>query len=149
MQTLQEMVLLTIGYEGRTAGELVAVLADAGVDVLVDVRLTPLSRKPGFSKRQLADALAAAGVEYLHLPALGNPRDNREAFRRGDPCSRARFRASLRTPRARAALGELRSRVREKRVALLCFEREPDCCHRQLVSDDLLRHDPGLGVWHL
>ncbi len=149
MRSLQEMVLLTVGYEGRTAGELVAVLADADVDVLVDVRLTPLSRKPGLSKRQLANALAAAGVDYLHLPALGNPRDNREAFRQGDPRSRARFRASLRTPQARAALDELRSRIREERVALLCFEREPDCCHRQLVSDDLLRHDPGLGVWHL
>ncbi len=149
MQTLQNMVLLTVGYEGRTAGELVAVLADARVDVLVDVRLTPLSRKPGLSKRQLADALAAAGVEYLHLPALGNPRDNRKAFRLGDSRSRARFRASLRTPQARAALDEIRSRVQEERVALLCFERQPDCCHRQLVSDDLVRHDPGLGVLHL
>jgi len=149
MRALQEMVLLTVGYEGRTAEELVVALADEGVDVLVDVRLTPLSRKPGLSKRQLADALAAAGVQYVHLAALGNPRDNREAFRRGDPRGRARFRALLRTPQARAALDELRSRVRDERVALLCFEREPDCCHRQLVSDDLLRHDPGLGVRHL
>lgn len=79
MWTPQEMVLVTVGYEGRTAGELVVTLAEAGVDVLVDVRLTPLSRKPGLSKRQLADALAAAGVEYVHLPALGNPKDNRES----------------------------------------------------------------------
>ncbi len=71
------------------------VLTDADVNVLVDVRLTPLSRKPGMSKRQLADALTAVGVEYLHLPALGNPRDNRDAFRQGDPRGRARFRALL------------------------------------------------------
>lgn len=149
MRTLQEMVLLTVGYEGRTAEELVVALADAGVEVLVDVRLTPLSRKPGLSKRQLADVLAAAGVEYVHLPALGNPRDNREAFRQGDPRSRARFRALLHTPQAQAALDELGLRARHERVALLCFEREPDCCHRQLVSDDLLCRDPGLGVRHL
>lgn len=149
MRTLPEMVLLTVGYEGRTAEELVGAVAEADVDVLVDVRLTPLSRKPGLSKRQLAEALAAAGVEYVHLPALGNPRDNRDAFRQGDPRSRARFRALLDTPQAQSALGQLRSRVREERVALLCFEREPGCCHRQLVSEDLVTRDPGLGVRHL
>ena len=68
-----ETALVTVGYEGRTATELVAVLAEAGVTVLADVRLTPLSRKPGLSKRKLADSLTAAGIEYLHLPALGNP----------------------------------------------------------------------------
>lgn len=59
MRALQEMVLLTVGYEGRTAEELVVTLAEADVDVLVDIRLTPLSRKPGLSKRQLA-----TGGEY-------------------------------------------------------------------------------------
>jgi uncharacterized protein (DUF488 family) len=149
MQALPEMVLLTVGYEGRTADELVAALAEAGVDVLVDVRLTPLSRKPGLSKRQLASTLAAAGVKYMHLPALGNPRDNREAYRQGDPRGRARFRALLHTPQAQSALGQLRCRIRDERVALLCFEREPDCCHRQLVSESLRSHDPALAVQHL
>ncbi len=149
MRTLQEMMLLTVGYEGRTTEELMGVLTDADVNVLVDVRLTPLSRKPGMSKRQLADALTAVGVEYLHLPALGNPRDNRDAFRQGDPRGRARFRALLDAPQAQSALDELRSRLQEDRVALLCFEREPNCCHRQLVSENLLAHDPGLGVRHL
>jgi hypothetical protein len=96
MVTFQSTALYTVGYEGRTAGELVTLLSQAAVDVLVDVRLTPLSRKPGLSKRRLAAALAAAGVDYLHLPALGNPRDNRDAFRQRDPASRARFRALLR-----------------------------------------------------
>jgi uncharacterized protein (DUF488 family) len=77
MRTLQEIMLLTVGYEGRTAEELMGVLTDADMNVLADVRLTPLSRKPGMSKRQLADALTAVGVEYLHLPALGNPRAGR------------------------------------------------------------------------
>jgi uncharacterized protein (DUF488 family) len=149
MRTLQEMALITVGYEGRTAAELVSAVADAGVGVLVDVRLTAVSRKPGLSKRQLANALKVAGVEYLHLPALGNPKDNRDAFRQGDPSSRARFQALLHTPSAQVALDELSSRAHEERVALLCFEREADCCHRQLVSDDLLRRDPDLGVRHI
>jgi uncharacterized protein (DUF488 family) len=149
MRTLQETALVTVGYEGRTAAELVSAVAEAGVDVLADVRLTPLSRKPGLSKRRLADALAAVGIEYLHLPALGNPRDNRDAFRQGDPGSRARFQDLLGAPHAQLALAELGARAQDERVALLCVERDADCCHRRLVTEHLLSRDPGLGVRHL
>jgi uncharacterized protein (DUF488 family) len=142
-------VLITVGYEGRSAAELVSALAEAGVTVLCDVRLTPSSRKPGLSRNRLAAALAAAGIEYLHLPALGNPRDNRQPFRQGDPGSRARFQELLAAPPARAALAELESRIPGERVALLCFERDADRCHRQLVSDQLLRRGQRLAVRHL
>jgi hypothetical protein len=47
------------------------------------------------SKRKLAAALADAGIDYMHLPALGNPKDNRQPFRTGDAASRQRFRARL------------------------------------------------------
>jgi uncharacterized protein (DUF488 family) len=149
MRTLQDGTLLTVGYEGRTAVELLDVLTDAAVAALVDVRLTPSSRKPGLSKRGLAAALDAAGIEYLHLPALGNPRENRDGFRRGESSSRETFRVLLETPHAQAAIDELRTRVRGQRVALLCFERDADCCHRQLVSDYLLGGDQALAVQHL
>jgi uncharacterized protein (DUF488 family) len=142
-------VLITVGYEGRSAAELVATLTEAGVTVLADVRLTPSSRKPGLSKTGLAAALAAAGIEYLHLPALGNPRDNRQPFRHGDPASRERFEELLGTPPAQAALAELESRIPGERVALLCFERDAGRCHRQLVSDQLRGRDPRLAVRHL
>jgi uncharacterized protein (DUF488 family) len=144
-----ETVLVTVGYEGRSAAELVSALAEADVQVLADVRLTPSSRKPGLSKGRLAASLAAAGIEYLHLPALGNPRDNREPFRKGDPGSRARFHELLGAPPARAALAELEARIPGERVALLCFERDPGRCHRLLVSEQLLGRDPGLAVRHL
>ncbi|MGI8667262.1 MAG: DUF488 domain-containing protein [Jatrophihabitans sp.] len=149
MGTLQDAKLLTVGYEGRTAAELMDVLTEAEVNVLVDVRLTPLSRKPGLSKRRLADALGAAGVQYLHLPALGNPKGNRDGFRRGEPSSRDSFRAILLTPQAQQALDELRTRVANHRVALFCFERDADCCHRQLVSEHLLSGYRHLEVLHL
>ena len=149
MRALPETALVTVGYEGRTAEELVSAVAEAGVDVLADVRLNPLSRKPGLSKRRLAAALGEAGIEYVHLPALGNPRDNREALRQGDPASWARFQGLLGTPSAQSALAELGSRARRERVALLCFERDADCCHRRLVAEYLLSHDPSLAVRHL
>lgn len=81
---------MSLGYQGRDAAELIDQLLQADVSTLVDVRLTPLSRKPGLSKRRLAEALNAAGIQYAHLPHLGSPKDNRETFRGGDPGSRAR-----------------------------------------------------------
>ena len=68
------------GYEGRDVQALIDFAQQVNATVVVDVRLTPISRRYGFSKRRLSDALATAWVAYLHLPALGNPRDNRPGF---------------------------------------------------------------------
>lgn len=138
--------LLTIGYEGRTLAEILRILEKATVTLVVDVRLTPVSRKKGFSKHGLADELGRTGIEYLHIPALGNPRDNRAAFRRGSPRGRTRFRALMRGDRARDALDGLLSRICTERMALLCFEHDAKSCHRTLVADELMRRAPGLTV---
>jgi len=75
--------LVSVGYEGRTSEELLNTLVELGVTTLVDVRLTPLSRKPGLSKTRLSASSDAAGVRYIHLSALGNPKNNRDPFREG------------------------------------------------------------------
>jgi uncharacterized protein (DUF488 family) len=140
--------IVTVGYEGRTAEELVDELSRLGVRVLVDVRLTPLSRKPGLSKRRLASAVESAGITYMHLPELGNPKDNRDAFRAGKPAARSRFRARLRTPAGADAVRRVAELAGEARVALMCFERDHSTCHRQLVSHEVQRVDPDLSVVH-
>jgi uncharacterized protein (DUF488 family) len=127
--------LLTVGYEGRSVAEIVDGLLAENVSVLVDVRLNPVSRKPGLSKRGLAERLAAAGIEYLHLRALGNPVDNRDGFRAGSPAARDRFRELLAEPAAVQALATVTARAQRQTVALLCFEADPARCHRQLVSE--------------
>jgi uncharacterized protein (DUF488 family) len=129
--------LCTVGYEGRTVEELITTLTGATVEVLVDVRLTPLSRKPGLSKNRIATRLHAAGIDYLHLPQLGNPRDNRDAFRRGDDAAVARYRDVLRTPEGQAALNQLLRLATHRHVAVMCFEREAAECHRSMVADAL------------
>jgi uncharacterized protein (DUF488 family) len=129
--------VVSIGYEGREADELVAELAARGVGTVVDVRLNPVSRKRGFSKRQLAARLESAGIDYVHLPALGNPRDNRAAFRAGDPDARARFRRRLEEAEAVAALDELARLADAGVVAVLCLEADHDECHRSAVVDAL------------
>ena len=74
--------LYTIGYEKARLGDVVAALVGAGVATLIDVRDRPISRRPGFSKRQLAAAVEEAGICYLGLRALGTPPEGREAGRR-------------------------------------------------------------------
>jgi uncharacterized protein (DUF488 family) len=131
--------VLTVGYEGRSVEEVVDDLVARDVSVLIDVRLTPLSRKPGLSKRGLADRLATAGIEYLHLRALGNPVDNRDGFRAGAPAAWERFRELLTEPAAAQAVATVADRARRQTVALLCFEADPTRCHRQLVGEAVTR----------
>src|SRR3954453_16129144 len=90
--------LVTTGYEGRSSEQLIADLSTMDVSIVADVRLTPLSRKPGLSRRTLSEAVESAGMSYVHLPELGNPRDNREAFRAGDPSARSRYLDRIRSP---------------------------------------------------
>ena len=132
----------TIGYQDRTVDDLIAVLRSAMVKVLVDVRLTPLSRKAGLSKNGLAARLREAGIEYVHLRQLGNPRDNRNAFRRGDKAAVARYRDGLRMPEGQAALDQLLRLATQHRVALMCYERDAAQCHRSMVVDALGQIEP-------
>jgi uncharacterized protein (DUF488 family) len=131
------MPVFSVGYEGRRLHQVVDDLVTAGVEVLVDVRLTPLSRKPGFSKRALSRALEDAGIEYLHFPELGNPRDNRDGFRARTPQAIAAYRAVLESPPARERLSRLRDLTHQRAVALLCFEADPERCHRQEIQHHL------------
>lgn len=135
--------LVSIGYEGRTVDELVRELVDRHVDVLVDVRLTPLSRKPGLSKSKLCAHLADVGIDYLHLKALGNPKHNREAFWTGrvaDGCQL--FDDLLRSPEPQAALETIARLTAKRVVAVLCFERDHERCHRQVVTSRVIERIP-------
>jgi uncharacterized protein (DUF488 family) len=129
-------VLSGVGYEGRTPAELAAELRDAGVDVVVDVRLNASSRRPGFSKRALAAALAAAGISYVHEPTLGNPAENRPGFRRPGTRQAARHRYRRSVERhGQAALDRVAVHAGDSHVALLCVERDAEACHRTVILD--------------
>src|SRR4051794_10607954 len=75
--------LFTIGYEGKTLDEFLGELRDAGVERVIDVRAVAASRRPGFSKTALGNALREQGIDYLHLRPLGTPAAGREAARKG------------------------------------------------------------------
>lgn len=115
--------LYTIGYEGKELDDLVATLKAHSIDRLIDVRQLPLSRRRGFSKTPLGDALRAAGIEYVHLRAAGNP------FRK-EPDPIEKYRAFL----PAAAIGEVAEAVRGHRAALLCFCGTYAECHRSVLA---------------
>ncbi|WP_327368260.1 DUF488 family protein, N3 subclade [Streptomyces sp. NBC_01217] len=128
--------LWSAGYEGRDIDSFVASLVTSRIGVVADVRLTPISRKKGFSKTRLGGALAEAGIEYTHLRGLGNPKDNREPFWDGRvEVGQARFRALLQSEEALADLDRLAEHARTSRVAVLCFEKDESRCHRQVVLE--------------
>jgi uncharacterized protein (DUF488 family) len=128
--------LLTIGYEGCTIADVVTCLKAAGVKLLIDVRAVPRSRKPGFSKRQLAAGLDEAGIAYVHLQGLGTPKSGRDAVRSGHPKRMyVIFDEHMTSDRAQAALAQATALARRARTCLLCFERDPACCHRSIVAE--------------
>ena len=127
--------IFTIGYEGTDIERFIAALVGARVDVLADVRAVTVSRKPGFSKNGLRARLAEAGIEYVHLGSLGDPKPGREAARAGKYDEfRAIYGKHLATDDAQAALTALAQLASGRTTCLMCFEREPSECHRTIVA---------------
>jgi uncharacterized protein (DUF488 family) len=142
--------IFTIGYEKAKSDAVLSELARAKVGLLVDLRAVAASRRPGFSKRQLAAGLDEQAIGYLHLRALGTPKEGRLAARGGDVETMLDiYERHLRTPEAREELDELTAIVKSgKRVCLLCYERDALQCHRQRVAQ-LLHERTSLKVEHL
>ncbi|MDQ7907124.1 DUF488 domain-containing protein [Phytohabitans sp. ZYX-F-186] len=132
--------IVGVGYESRTLTEFVDGLLADGVGRLVDVRLTPISRKPGFSKTALSRALSEVGIGYEHRPELGNPKVNRAGFAGDrDQLDQARriYADMLRLPAAVQTLDSLAARSREELIAVLCFEADQARCHRDVVLAEI------------
>jgi uncharacterized protein (DUF488 family) len=142
--------VLTVGHSTRPIEELLALLAEHGVQTLVDVRRFPGSRRhPQFSRDALAASLAEAGIQYVHEPDLGG----RRAARPDSPHTAWRVEAfrgyadHMETPEFAAALDRLIERANHETVVILCAEAVPWRCHRRLISDALVAR--GLPVLHI
>lgn len=147
--------LFTIGYEHTTAGRFFDALMQARIGLVVDVRAVAASRRPGFSKRQLAAGLDERSIGYVHLQKLGTPKEGRLAARSGDADKMLRiFEHHLKAPEAQHELNELTALAKasvtrsSRPLCLLCYERDPGYCHRQRIADELHAR-LGLKVEHL
>lgn len=139
--------IFSIGYEGRTLEDLIGLLKKAGIERLIDVREAPFSRKPGFSKKPLEQALQAANIEYIGMPKLGADKALRDRFRseRDLPAFLEEFRRRLEGRKEPVA--RLEALARERPSAVMCFERDHRDCHRQVLEERLARD--GFGIVHL
>jgi uncharacterized protein (DUF488 family) len=141
--------VFTIGYESRDAPGLVNDLVGAGVELLVDVRELPLSRRRGFSKTALRAAVEDAGIEYLHERAVGNPKPFRDAWKAGDAATGTAGYIAHLDNGSRTSVDALAQRVAQVRLCLLCVEDDPSACHRSLLADALSERLDGLLITHL
>lgn len=131
--------LFTIGYEGDSIDSYLDRLIRHGVTLLCDVRRNPLSRKTGFSKNQLSSYCGKVGIGYQHLPGLGIPGHRRRELNTMDDYKTlfAEYRKED-LPQAQDEIQKLGNLLKQyKRIALTCFEKEHDCCHRHCVADEM------------
>jgi uncharacterized protein (DUF488 family) len=142
------MTVFTIGYEGLDIDAFMSLLAEHGIDTVVDIRELPLSRKPGFSKKALASVLNLSGLEYVHIADLGCPKPVRDRYREDGNWKRYTdgFLKHLKTQDA--AIAELSELAGSSNCALLCYEADFNFCHRSMVAKAV--HDYcGADVQHI
>lgn len=142
------MTVFTIGYEGLDIDTFMSLLRQHGIETIVDIRELPLSRKRGFSKRALAQALDANGRGYMHIPALGCPKPVRDRYRADGDWKRYVRGFMKHLDVQTSALEHLSGMTKSSNCALLCYEADFNFCHRSLVAD-ALGQDYGVAVRHI
>ena len=146
---MSSKTLFTVGYEKALVKDFIAALRVAGVATLLDVRDRPISRRPGFSKRQLAAAVEDAGKQYVHLAALGTPPEGRLANRRREW---ERFwgivEKNLGRPEAELDLNQAAEIAEAVPSCLLCYEADWQVCHRRRIAE-ILSERQGFDIRHL
>jgi uncharacterized protein (DUF488 family) len=126
--------LCTIGYEGIDIERFLTLLRSHAVETVVDVRELPLSRKSGFSKKALQGHLAHAGIQYIHVPELGCPRQIRHQYRADRDWARYEVAFLAHLQMQEVALTALGASVCDTQCALMCFEADATFCHRRMVA---------------
>jgi len=122
-----------VGYQGITIDDMIDLLRENGVQRVIDVREAPISHKPGFSKRRLSESLEAAGIAYDNRRILGTPRWVRERQRAGADAEWLAQVYNEHLDSVPDAMDELADDVTRETCCLLCFEADPERCHRRLI----------------
>jgi uncharacterized protein (DUF488 family) len=145
------MILFTIGYEKLDQKQFMAHLSNHGVEVVADIRKLPVSRKKGFSKTALRETLSCDGIDYLNYQPLGAPKELRDELYKSGNYDRFFRKYEKNISDKTDYLAEILSLINSGRnVALLCFERNPQECHRKVVAEQIRKLDGnGLKVEHI
>jgi len=142
--------LFTVGYEGTTIDTFIANLLTNNVDCILDVRALPLSRKPGFSKSELARRLNCAKIQYIHLADLGSPKPIRQKLKSTHDYSTFFKKMDAYLANKKEAIETAYEYVMNNTCCLMCFERLPAKCHRKLVAKKIkTKEGNGLQIMHI
>ena len=130
-------MLYTIGYEKKSVEEFVDCLKSYDIDTLVDVREIPISRKKGFSKTLLSEFLEKSGIEYIHIKELGSPRDLRHKLYTDGDYQYFFKEYSKYIKSNKKIVQELYQKLLKKISCLMCYEKQPEQCHRSIVAQEI------------
>jgi len=139
--------IFSIGYEGKPIGAFIAMLKQAGVERLIDVRQAPFSRKPGFSKKPLEANLSNAGIEYIGIPELGTDKSSRDAHKADPDITPILEEYRLKFERNITFYEVLRKMAKAKVSVLMCYEEDYRQCHRQVIEERMA--SDGFNVVHM
>jgi uncharacterized protein (DUF488 family) len=139
------MKLFTIGYEGSNIEEFTESLKKQKIHTVADLRKNPVSRKKGFSKRLLGEALHEKGIDYVHLPGLGVPTEWRKKAKEEIITRKRMFSDYVRKilPKQQDDIAALKKLMKKKGLAILCYEKDAGDCHRHFVASEIVRQEKG------
>lgn len=142
--------LFTVGYEGATIDTFIANLLSNNIECILDVRALPFSRKPGFSKTQLAQRLNRAKIQYVHLADLGTPKPIRENLKSTRDYSTFFKEMDAYLANRKQVIEVAYNYVMSSRCCLMCFEHLAAQCHRNIVATKIKDRDGnGLQIKHI
>lgn len=137
--TQSDQVLFTIGYEGKSIEAFMNTLIQNGVSLLCDVRKNPLSRKFGFSKKKLEHIAETVRIKYIHMPELGIESNKRGSLNTDEDYKMLFIEYSKTLPALRSQLDKVYSLLHSNvRIALMCFEKKANMCHRHIIRDYII-----------
>lgn len=139
----------TAGYEGVSVDFFFSRLMKRGIELIVDVRANPVSRRYGFSKMRISEIAKKLGICYCHIPVLGIPSKHRTDLKSYDSYQRllSRYEREM-LPRLKNEVGEVACLMQEKPAVLICVEKDVRCCHRGRLAEAVSRRT-GLEIVHL
>lgn len=145
----KKKAIYTAGYEGESIEFFLQKLLGAGIERVIDVRSNPLARKYGFSKKSLKRLSGKLDIEYIHIPDLGIPSSYRKSLNTFEDYQKLMEEYdNYILPKATHARREASSLLQERPSALVCYEADIRCCHRNRLAN-ALSSDTGIEVVHL
>jgi len=144
------VTVFTLGYEKRSLLEFIRILEESNIRVVLDVREKAWSHKRDFCKTRFKDGLAKNKILYIHVPEAGNPKNIRIKSKSSEHCLELYEEYLSQTHNGLTIIKQaiLDAKNEKKKVCLICFERNPQMCHRSIITNRLKRRIKGLIVKH-